>query len=146
MTNSPMLRLFREGATSYQPALKGVNGLACETGKSKVSFENVSRILAAGLLIREILVNPTGALVLFKGGGQFHAPGLRVGIEGAATAYLARIAEKGGFGERDESFDFYRDLAADYDDELPDLKMETLPPSIRASLRESARADAALFV
>ena len=28
MTDSPMLRLFREGATNYQPAVQGVNGLA----------------------------------------------------------------------------------------------------------------------
>jgi hypothetical protein len=123
-----------------------VDGLAPETGEPRVSFENVCRILAAGLLIRRILVNPTGALVLFKGGGQFYAPGLRVGIGGAETAYLARVAEKAGFGEREELFDFYQDLPTGYDDELPDLKMETLPPPIRDSLRESARADAALFV
>jgi len=148
MTDSPMLRLFREGATNYQPAVKGVNGLAPETGESKVSFENICRILAAGLSIRKILVNPTGALVLFKGGAQFYAPGLRIGIEGAATAALARVAEKAGFGEREELFHFYRDLPADWNEELPDLKPNTLPPSIRADLREFARADAraAMFV
>ena len=148
MTDSPMLRLFREGATNYQPAVKGVNGLAPETGEPKVSFENVCRILAAGLLIRKILVNPTGALVLFKGGAQFYAPGLRIGIEGAATAALARVAEKAGFGEREELFHFYRDLPADWNEDLPDLKPNTLPPSIRADLRELAREDArtAMFV
>src|SRR3990167_9290780 len=95
---SPMLRLFREGATRYQPEVKGLDP---ETGDPKVSFENLRRILAAWLAVRQILVEPTGVLVLFNGVEQFYAPGLRVGIEGAATAALARVAEKAGFGERE---------------------------------------------
>ena len=148
MTDSPMLRLFREGVTDYQPVVKGVTGLVPETGEPKVSFDNVCRILAAGLTIRKILASPAGVLVLFKGGAQFYAPGLRVGIYGADTAYLARIAEKAGFGEREELFHFYRDLAADWNEDLPDLKENTLPAPIRADLRELARADAraAMFV
>jgi len=116
----------------------GLAQIACQCGVTHLGnagFETVCRILAAGLLIRKILVNPTGALVLFKGGEQFYAPGLRIGIEGAATAALARVAEKAGFGEREELFHFYRDLPADWNEDLPDLNMRTLPRSIRASIR-----------
>ena len=45
---SPMLRLFQEGAKSYQPEMKG---LACETGDPQVSLENLKRILAEGPVI-----------------------------------------------------------------------------------------------
>ncbi len=104
--------------------------------------------LLVGLVVSAALSTDLILVVLDRTRAPVHVKvtGVRVGIEGAETAYLARVAEKAGFGEREELFDFYRDLAADYDDELPDLKMETLPPSIRAALRESAHADAALFV
>jgi hypothetical protein len=128
---SPMLRLFQEGAKSYQP--EG-DGFAPETGDPQVSLENLRRIMAVGRTIQQILAKPNGVLVLFDGDQQFYAPGLRASTDGPATAALARIAAEAGFGPYDELFTFYRDLAADWDGPLPDMKWETLPPSIRARL------------
>jgi hypothetical protein len=125
---SPMLRLFREGAKSYEP--EG-DGMAPETGDPQVSLENLRRIMATGRKIREILVKPTGVLVTFNGDEQFYAPGLRVSTDGPATEALARIAAEAGFGPYDELLTFYHDLPADWDDPLPDMKWDTLPPSIR---------------
>jgi hypothetical protein len=94
---SPMMRLFQEGAKSYQP--EG-DGFAPETGDPQVSLENLRRIMAAGRTIRKILVRPTGVLVLFDGDQQFYAPGLCVSTAGPATEALARIAAEAGFGDR----------------------------------------------
>jgi hypothetical protein len=126
---SPMLRLFHEGATRYQPEF---DGLAPETGDPQVSLENLRKIVAAGRAIRDILVKPTGVLVTFSLGEHFYAPGLRVGTAGPATEALARIAAEAGFGPYEELVSFYRDLPESYDDVLPDLNMDTLPASIRA--------------
>ena len=119
---SPMLRLFQEGAKSYQPEMKG---LACETGDPQVSLENLKRILAEGPVIWKILAKPTGVLVLFDGGEQFYAPGLRVGTNGPATEALAQIAAKAEFGTYERLLRFYRHLPESWDDVLP----ETLPES-----------------
>lgn len=119
---SPMLRLFRDGAKSYQPEM---NGLAPETGDPQVSLENIRRILAAGPVIWKILVRPTGVLVLFDGGEQFYAPGLRVGTDGPATEALARIAAEAGFGTYERLLRFYRHLPGSWCEELPD----TIPDS-----------------
>jgi hypothetical protein len=129
---STMLRLFREGAQGYQPAF---DGLAAETGDPQISLENVRRIVATGLAIRDILVKPTGALVTFSLGEQYYAPGLRVGTKGPATEALARIAAEARFGQFDQLLSFYQDLPADWDDVLPDLDPDTLPASIKADLR-----------
>ena len=51
-----------------------------------------------------------------------------------AKTVLRLLAEKAGFGEREELFHFYRDLPADWNEDLPDLNMETLPRSVRAAL------------
>jgi len=128
---STMLRLFREGAKSYQPAL---NGLAAETGDPQISLENVRRLMASGLLIRDILVKPTGALVTFSLGEQYYAPGLRVGTKGPATEALARIAAEARFGSYEDLLSFYQDLPPDWDDVLPDLDPNTLPDSIKKDL------------
>ena len=128
---STMLRLFREGAKSYQPAF---NGLAAETGDPQISLENVRRMVASGLAVQDILVKPTGALVTFSRGEQYYAPGLRVGTKGPATEALARIAAEAKFGSYDDLLSFYRDLPADWDDVLPDLDPNTLPRSVKAAL------------
>ena len=133
---SPMLRLFQEGAASYQPETEG---LAPETGDPQVSLKNVRKLVAAGRAIEKILAKPTGVLVMFSAGEPFYAPGLRVATAGPATKALAWIATEAGFGPYDELFTFYRDLAADWDGPLPDMKWETLPPSIRARIEASAR-------
>jgi len=113
---SPMLRLFREGAKSYQPEMKD---LEPETGDPQVSLKNLQRITAAGPVIWKILVRPTGVLVLFDGGEQFYAPGLRVGTNGPATEALAQIAAKAGFGPYERLLRFYRNLPEDWCEELP---------------------------
>jgi len=120
---SPMLKLFRDGAPSYQPEAKG---LALESGDPQVSLENLRRIVAAGLMIRDILVRPTGVLVLFSTGEQYYAPGLRVG-GGPATEALAEIAAKAGFGPYERLLRFYRHLPDSYSGQLPDTIPETLP-------------------
>jgi len=119
---SPMLRLFREGAKAYQPEMKD---LAPETGDPQVSLENLQRILTAGPVIWKILVRPTGVLVLFDGGEQFYAPGLRVGTDGPATEALARIAAEAKFGTYERLLRFYRHLPESWSEELPD----TIPDS-----------------
>lgn len=125
---SPMLRLFREGAKSYQPEM---NGLAPETGDPKVSLENLRQIVAAGPVIWNILVRPTGVLVLFDGGEQFYAPGLRVGTNGPATEALARIAADAGFGDYERLLRFYRHLPESWCEELPKPIPDTEPMPVR---------------
>lgn len=125
---SPMLRLFRDGAKSYQPEM---NGLAPETGDPQVSLENLRQIVAAGPVIWKILVRPTGVLVLFDGGEQFYAPGLRVGTDGPATEALAQIAAQAGFGTYERLLRFYRHLPQDWCEELPDTIPDTEPLPVR---------------
>jgi hypothetical protein len=108
---SPMLRLFREGVQEYQP---DTQELACETGDPQVSYENLERILAAGLTIRDILLRPTGTLFLFSTGEQFYAPGLRLGTDGPATEGLARIAAKAKFGSFGRLLRHLRAIEPDY--------------------------------
>lgn len=129
--NSAMMRLFQAGAQTYQP--EG-DGLARETGDPQVSLENVRLMLAAGHRIREMVVKPTGVLVRFDGDCHFYATGFRVGSDGPATEALARIAAEAGFGPYDELLSFYQNLPDSYDSVLPDMKADTLPPSIRARL------------
>ncbi len=112
----PMLRLFKDGAKSYQPEM---NGLDRETGDPQVSLKNLQWILAEGPVIDKILVRPTGVLVLFDGGEQFYAPGLRVGTNGPATEALAQIAAQAGFGPCEELLPFYRHLPESWCEELP---------------------------
>jgi len=119
---SPMLRLFRDGAQSYQPEMKD---LEPETGDPQVSLKNLQRITAAGPVIWKILVRPTGVLVLFDGGEQFYAPGLRVGTNGPATEALAQIATRAGFGTYERLLRFYRYLPEGWCKELP----STIPDS-----------------
>ena len=128
---SPMLRLFQEGAKSYQPE---IDGLALETGDPQVSLENVRKVVATGRVIRDILMKPTGVLVTFSTGEHFYAPGLRVATEGPATEALARIAAEAGLGPYDQLLPFYQDLETDYDGQLPGLNPNGLPASMRDAL------------
>ena len=50
---SSMLRLFRDGVASYQPAIQGFD---LETGDPQVSLDNVQRLVDAGLVISDFLV------------------------------------------------------------------------------------------
>jgi len=108
-----------------------MNGLAPETGDPKVSLENLRRIVAAGPVIWKILVRPTGVLVLFDGGEQFYAPGLRVGTNGPATEALAWIATEAGFGTYERLLRFYRHLPESWCEELPDTIPDTEPMPVR---------------
>jgi hypothetical protein len=115
-TISPMLRLFQEGAATYQP-----DGLALESGDPQVSLENIRRLMATGLVIRDILVGSSGVLVLFRDGEQFYATGLRVGTNNSATEALARIAAEASFGPFERLLPFYQHLPASYSGQLPDV-------------------------
>ena len=108
---STMLRLFREGVQDYQPETQE---LTRETGDAQVSYENVERILAAGLRIQNIHVRPTGTLLLFSTGEQYYAPGLRVGTDGPATEGLARIAAKAEFGTFTRLLRYLRAIEPDF--------------------------------
>lgn len=118
-----MLRLFRDGAASYQPEVKG---LAFESGDPQVSLDNLQRMIAAGLVIADFMVRPTGVLVLFATGEQYYAPGLRVGTTGLATEALAQLATQAGFGPEERLLNFYRNLPETYSGKLPDVNPDTL--------------------
>jgi len=120
---SPMLRLFRDGAPSYQPAVKG---LECETGDPGVSRDNIQRLIDSGLVLADFLVRPTGVLVLFAGFEMYYAPGLRVGTNGLATEALAHFAAQAGFGPEDELRHVYGILPADYSGQLVNLNTRPL--------------------
>ncbi len=120
---SPMLRLFRDGATSYQPAIEE---LAFESGDPQVSLDNLQRMIDSGLVIAEFMVRPTGVLVLFASGEQYYAPGLRVGTSSLATEALAQLAAQAGFGPEARLLDFYRKLPETYKGKLPDLSPDPL--------------------
>ena len=111
-----MLRLFREGAATYQP-----EGLALESGDPQASLENIRRLMATGLVVRDILVSKSGVLVLFRDGEQFYATGLRVGTNDAATEALARIAAEANFGPFERLLPFYQHLPASYSGQLPNV-------------------------
>lgn len=119
----PMLRLFRDGAANYQPAIQG---LAFESGDPQVSLDNVQRMVDAGLVIADFLVKPTGVLVLFATGEQYYAPGLRVGTADLATEALARFAAKAGFGPEERLLQVYRDLPTSYSGQLVNLNVAPL--------------------
>jgi hypothetical protein len=123
---STMLKLFRDGAPSYQAEAKG---LAFESGDPQVSLENLRLIVAAGLMIRDILVKPTGVLVLFSTGEQYYAPGLRVG-GGPATEALAEIASQAGFGPYERLLRFYRHLPDSYCGQLPNTIEDALTSGV----------------
>jgi hypothetical protein len=119
----PMLRLFRDGAASYQPEIEG---LALESGDPQVSLENLQRMVAAGLVIADFMVRPTGVLVVFATGEQYYAPGLRVGTTGLATEALAHLAAQAGFGPEERLLNFYQKLPESYSGKLPDVNPEPL--------------------
>jgi len=123
-----MLRLFREGAKSYQPDMRGLDP---ETGDPQVSLKNLQRIIAAGPVIEKILVRPTGVLVLFDEGEQFYAPGLRVGTNGPATEALAQIAAEAEFGSYERLLRFYRHLPESWCEELPTVIPDTEPLMVK---------------
>ena len=120
---SPMLRLFRDGAASYQPAIEG---LEPETGDPRVSRDNIQRMIDAGLVLADFRVRPTGVLVLFAGFEQYYAPGLRVGTPGLASEALAHFAAQAGFGPEEELRRIYRNLPADYSGQLVNLNLQPL--------------------
>jgi hypothetical protein len=121
---SPMLRLFRDGVASYQPAVKG---LECETGDPRVSRDNIQRLVdTGGLVLSDFLVRPTGVLVLFAGFEMYYAPGLRVGTDGLATEALAHFAARAGFGPEEELLHIYRILPADHSGQLVNLNLKPL--------------------
>jgi hypothetical protein len=105
-----MLRLFRDGVASYQPAIQGLDP---ETGDPQISRDNIQRMIDAGLVISDFLVRPTGVLVMFATGEHYYAPGLRVGTPGLATDALAHFAAKAGFGPEEELRQIYHDLPND---------------------------------
>jgi len=111
-----MLQMFREGVPSYQPEAKG---LVLESGDPQASLENIRRIVAAGLMIRDILVKPTGMLFTFASGEHYYTPGLRVGTTGPATKALVKIAAEAGFGPEDRLLRFYSHLPDSYCGQLP---------------------------
>jgi len=116
------LRMFREGVQSYQPENSGIP-LDRETGDAQTSLKNVGRLMAAGLVIRDILVRPTGALIQFTTGEQYLATGLRVGEE-ARTLALLEIATKAGFGPWESLFPMYTSIPTDYEGLLPGCRDE----------------------
>ena len=120
---SPMLRLFRDGAAGYQPAIEG---LEPETGDPRVSRDNIQRMIDAGLVLADFRVRPTGVLVLFAGFEQYYAPGLRVGTPGLASEALAHFAAQAGFGPEEELRRIYRNLPADYSGQLVNLNLQPL--------------------
>ncbi len=124
---SAMLQLFRDGVPSYQPEAKG---LVLESGDPQASLENLGKIMAAGLMIRDILVSPTGVLVMFASGEHHYAPGLRVGTDGPATDALVEIAAKAGFGPAQRLLRFYRHLPASYSGQLPTTAPDDVPNGV----------------
>ncbi len=120
---SPMLRLFRDGATCYQPA---IDGLEPETGDARISRDNIQRMIDAGLVLADFRVRPNGVLVLFAGFELYYAPGLRVGTKGLATEALAHFAALAGFGPEEELLHHYRNLPADHEGQLVNLNLAPL--------------------
>jgi len=116
-----MAERFRKGVPGYQPKIEG---FALESGDPQASLENVRKLMALGLKIRDIWVRPTGALIMFVTGEQYYAPGLRVATDGPATKALAEIASKASFGPYERLLAFYRCLPADWDNQLPDVVPE----------------------
>ena len=117
------LRMFREGVQSYQPTNSGIS-LEPETGEPQPSLRNMKKLLDAGLVIRDILVRPTGALIQFSTGEQYLASGLRVGDEAqpARTLALIEVAVKAGFGPWARLLRMYSNMDADYEGVLPDRR------------------------
>jgi len=111
-----MLRLFNEGTGSYQPA-----GLAFESDDPKTAKQNVLRLLDAGHVIQDILVRPTGALLIFTDGTQHYTPALRVGQDGRPTEALAEVAAEAGFGKLWHLLTLYTDMSPDFTGPLPRL-------------------------
>ena len=120
---SPMLRLFRDGAASYQPE---IDGLAFESGDPHVSRDNLQRMIDAGLVVADFMVRPTGVLVLFATGEQYYAPGLRVGTANLATEALAHFAARAGFGPEEQLVDIYRKLPETYQGQLVNMNLAPL--------------------
>jgi len=117
---STMLQRFRDGVPSYQPAAQG---LVLESADPQGSLQNLRRLMKT-LMIRDILVRPTGVLVVFASGEHHYCPSLRVGPE-ADT--LAEIAAEAGFGDYTKLFRLYSDMPADYAGQLPTFKPEAVP-------------------
>lgn len=117
------LRMFREGVQSYQPENSELS-LEPETGEPQPSLRNLRKLLDAGLVIRDILVRPTGALIQFSTGEQYLASGLRVGDEAqpARTLALIEVAVKAGFGPWPKLLRMYSNMDADYEGVLPNRR------------------------
>lgn len=110
-----MLRLFREGVTSYQPT-----GLAAETGDPNVARENIHRLRQMGLVIASVLFRPTGVLFLFSTGEQYYTPALRVGGDGRETEILAELMAEAGWGDLEELLETYHGIPVTREGTLPD--------------------------
>jgi len=117
---STMLQRFRDGVPSYQPAAQG---LVLESDDPQGSLQNLRKLMTM-LMIRDILVRPTGVLVVFASGEHHYCPSLRVGPDAAP---LAEISAEAGLGEYTKLFTLYRDLPADYAGQLPTWKPEAVP-------------------
>ena len=115
---SEMLRLFHEGIRQYQPA----GNLLAETGEPNVSLQNINRLRDTGLTIAEMLVRPTGTLILFTTGEQYYAPALRVGGDGRETEILAELAAETGWDDFATLADHYHALPADWEGPLSTMR------------------------
>jgi hypothetical protein len=114
------MRMFREGVQSYQPE-NSEPALEPETGEPQPSLRNLKRLLDSGLVISDIFVRPTGALILFSTGEQYLATGLRVHEE-ARTLALVEVAAKAGFGPWAKLLATYTSLPKEYEGRLPDRR------------------------
>ena len=107
---SSMLRLFRDGVASYQPA---IDGFDLETGDPQVSLDNVQRLIdsrTGNLRFPGSVTRDARDLCLRR---AILRPGLRVGTPGLATDALAHFAAKAGFGPEEELREIYHDLPND---------------------------------
>lgn len=119
---SDMLRAFLAEVRAYQP-----EGLEPETGEPQTALSNINRLRSQGLVIAQIRVRPTGALVIFSTGEQFYTPALRVGGDGRETEILAEIAAEAGWGDLEELLDCYHAIDPAYEGPLPDLLPDDVP-------------------
>ncbi len=110
---SEMLRLFRDGATSYQPKCRQT--LEPETGDPQASLKNLQRI---GLPVQTIFAGKNGCLVAFVDGEQYYAAGLSLHTPERRAA-LVEFAAANGFGPLDRLGPFYDGLPSDYTGPLP---------------------------
>jgi hypothetical protein len=117
------LRMFRAGVESYQPEDSAIP-LEAETGEPQPTLRNLQKLLDAGLVISDIFVRQTGALILFSTGEQYLATGLRIAdaAKPGRTLALVEVAVRAGFGPWEKLLRMYCNLDADYDGRLPDRR------------------------